>query len=191
MDEWYSFLSGAIMMGCFVVGIFFLKFARLTHDAFFKLFGYAFFILGFERVTIIALNVGRERNTVVYVIRLAAFLLILGAIVKKKPLGEEGRITSTRSLVRFVSSLAFILEIRVRSKYPIQKIHHRSSGPNRSERPESHQHSDRCLHRSSFLAPCPYRHFLQMDHVTFAFLERPVHSVENWTHRPRMQNSRR
>jgi hypothetical protein len=79
----YSFLSGALMMGCWVAGLFFLKFQLESRDFLFKAFGLAFWLLGLERAMIILLGIEHEKNVGIYLIRLAAFILILYAILRK------------------------------------------------------------------------------------------------------------
>jgi len=78
-----DFLSGAIMLGCLVACAFFFKFWRKTKDALFWMFGAAFALLAIERVVLLAAGVAAEEHSLVYLIRLAAFLLILVAIANK------------------------------------------------------------------------------------------------------------
>jgi hypothetical protein len=76
-------ISGAIVMGYGVVGLFFLRFWRETYDRLFLIFAGAFWLLGVQRL---ALTLGGnmvEDDTGLYLVRLFAFLLILGAIVDK------------------------------------------------------------------------------------------------------------
>lgn len=78
-------LSGAIMFGCLVAGVFFLRFWRKTKDALFMMFGLSFFLLAIERLVaeLLRTNESRDEGTFLYLFRLAAFLLILVAIVNK------------------------------------------------------------------------------------------------------------
>lgn len=78
-----SFLSGALMFGCLVAATFFFKFWKKTRDSLFWMFGAAFVLLAIERAVIAALGVAGEERSLVYLIRLAAFLLILVAIANK------------------------------------------------------------------------------------------------------------
>ena len=79
-----QFLSGATMMANLVIGIFFLKFWRKTHDRFFLIFACAFWILAMERIVLLRWGgTVEEQETWVYFIRLAAFLIIIGGIVDK------------------------------------------------------------------------------------------------------------
>lgn len=85
-------ISGAIVMGYGVVGLFFLRFWRETRDRLFFIFSIAFFILGIQRVL---LGFARdmemmESTTGLYLLRLFAFLLILLAIVDKNRGGQKG-----------------------------------------------------------------------------------------------------
>lgn len=78
-----QFISGAIMMACWVAGLFFLRFWRKTGDRLFAIFGLAFWMLAGERVILALINPENEARTFVYVIRLFAFILILWAILDK------------------------------------------------------------------------------------------------------------
>ncbi len=76
-------LSGAILMGYLVAGLFFLRFWRDTRDRLFLIFAIAFVILGGQRLALVLTREMLETQTGLYLIRLFAFLLILGAIVDK------------------------------------------------------------------------------------------------------------
>lgn len=86
----YQLLSGAIMMACFVSGIFFFKFWQKTRDKLFIMFGAAFWILSLERFVLGYLGVHHEIGPIIYLIRLTAFVLILIAIVHKNRESEKG-----------------------------------------------------------------------------------------------------
>jgi hypothetical protein len=76
-------ISGAITMGYAVAGLFFLRFWRETRDRLFLIFTAAFWVLGLQRLALVFSRDMVEDHTVLYLIRLFAFLLILGAIVDK------------------------------------------------------------------------------------------------------------
>ena len=76
-------VSGAITMGYAVAGLFFLRFWRETHDRLFLIFAGAFWVLGLQRLALVFSRDMVEDHTGVYLVRLFAFLLILGAIVDK------------------------------------------------------------------------------------------------------------
>lgn len=78
-----QFLYGAVMMGAFCNGIFFLKFWRKTGDRFFSWFATAFLLLSLERWIFLFIKANNETNTWVFVIRLIAFGMIIWAVVDK------------------------------------------------------------------------------------------------------------
>lgn len=79
----YLFLSGALMLGFFVAAAFFWRFWRRTGDQFFLIFAGAWVLLGVERFVLGLLNQPEQLNPGIYFIRLAAFLLIIVAIIDK------------------------------------------------------------------------------------------------------------
>jgi hypothetical protein len=76
-------ISGAIVMGYSVAGLFFLRFWRETRDRLFLIFCGAFWLLGVQRLVLAFTRDMIEDHTGLYLVRLFAFLLILGAIVDK------------------------------------------------------------------------------------------------------------
>lgn len=84
-----SFLTGVIAMACWVAAGFFLRFWRDTHDRLFIIFAAAFALLGVTRLALVFVR--GEEHDYVYWVRLAAFVLILVAIVdKNRPRRAEG-----------------------------------------------------------------------------------------------------
>ncbi|TFW35358.1 DUF5985 family protein [Massilia horti] len=77
-----NLLAGAIMMGSLVIALFFLRFWRSTRDRFFLYFALSFFIQGAHRLYP-ALRDEGEDSPLHYLIRLAAYGLILWAIWEK------------------------------------------------------------------------------------------------------------
>jgi hypothetical protein len=77
------FLSGAIVLGFVVAGLFFLKFWRKTHDQLFLAFTIAFWLLGLAQALLAFSQVPVEERSWIYLIRLAAFVAILSAIWRK------------------------------------------------------------------------------------------------------------
>ncbi len=76
-------LAGAMVAAYAVAALFFLRFWRRTGDRLFSLFSLAFFLLAAQRLSL-ALWVGESEPALwPYVVRLLAFLVILGAIVEK------------------------------------------------------------------------------------------------------------
>ena len=78
-----AFLSGAIMMGCFVVATFFWRFWRRTTDRLFAWFALCFFLLGVERLALVLTDVSETGTPWIYILRLIAFALIAVAIIEK------------------------------------------------------------------------------------------------------------
>ncbi len=82
-DTLANVVAGAIVMGYAVCGLFFLRFWRRTQDRLFLVFAFAFWLLGVQRLALVLLSPVEETRTGLYLVRLFAFLLILGAIVDK------------------------------------------------------------------------------------------------------------
>ena len=78
-----EFLAGAITFGFFVCALFFLRFWQRTRDFLFQSFAIAFLLLGIAQAILALGNIPVEERSWVYAIRLAAFLLILFAIIRK------------------------------------------------------------------------------------------------------------
>jgi hypothetical protein len=76
-------LIGAIAMGTFVAGAFFLSFWRQGRDRFFLLFALSFFVEGANRVGQALSDLPNEGTLARYGVRLLAFALILVAIHDK------------------------------------------------------------------------------------------------------------
>lgn len=76
-------LSGAIAAGAFVAALYFLKFWRRSADRLFAFFGAAFGLLAVNNVALGLTDPESEIRVYLYSIRLAAFVLILVAIVDK------------------------------------------------------------------------------------------------------------
>lgn len=79
----FLFLSGALMALCFVVAVFFWRFWVRTRDPFFIMFSIAWLLIGGERLGLAIRNTPEEPRAGMYFIRLAAFLLIIVAILYK------------------------------------------------------------------------------------------------------------
>jgi hypothetical protein len=80
------FIDGAVLMAFLTAGFFFLKFWRRTWDRLFLLFAISFWIMAVNRLLLsFYINWGppAEHITIIYVIRLLAFVVILFAIIDK------------------------------------------------------------------------------------------------------------
>ena len=78
-----DFLAGAVTFGFFACALFFLRFWQRTRDFLFQSFAIAFLLLGIVQAILALGNIPVEERSWVYAIRLAAFLLILFAIIRK------------------------------------------------------------------------------------------------------------
>ena len=78
-----QFLAGMIVLGSAMAGLVFLRFWRKTHDRLFALFGLSFFLMAVNRAWLSVVGEAAESRTAIYLIRLLAFVIILGAIVDK------------------------------------------------------------------------------------------------------------
>lgn len=76
-------VTGALLAGYLTVMLFFLKFWRDSHDRLFALFAAAFGLLAVQRVALILTMESLEDQTIFYVLRLLAFVLIIVAIIDK------------------------------------------------------------------------------------------------------------
>lgn len=85
----YLFLSGAVSFAFFVAALFFLRFWKRTGDSLFAAFAGAFALLGLNQTLLVAINVTAEERSWVYLLRIAAFVLILVAIVHKNRAGPR------------------------------------------------------------------------------------------------------
>jgi hypothetical protein len=78
-----TFMAGAVAMGFAFAGLFFLKFWRRTRDELFLAFTGAFWLLGLGQALLTFSHIPLEERTPLYLLRLAAFVLILAAIWRK------------------------------------------------------------------------------------------------------------
>jgi hypothetical protein len=78
-----DFLTGAIVLANLAVALFFLRFWRDTGDRLFAIFSAAFVLLAVARFGLALSNLTTEGDTPWYWVRLAAYVLILLAILDK------------------------------------------------------------------------------------------------------------
>ena len=74
------FLAGAIVMGFAVAALLFLKFWRKTRQGLFLAFAGSFMLLGVTQALLTLAGILIEERSWLYLLRLAAFLLILAAL---------------------------------------------------------------------------------------------------------------
>jgi K+ transporter len=78
-----TYLSGAVTMGFFIAGLFFLRFWRKTGDGLFLAFALAFWLLSLNQALLALADIPVEERSWLYLLRLAAFLLIIISIWRK------------------------------------------------------------------------------------------------------------
>lgn len=83
MEPHLSFFGGAIAAGYFVAAAFFLRFWARTRDGLFLAFAGAFGLMAANQSLPILLGIPREEQSGVYLLRLAAFVLIILAVLRK------------------------------------------------------------------------------------------------------------
>ena len=87
METLFDFLSGAITMGFLVAGFFFLRFWKRTRESLFLAFAAAFWLLGFGQAMLAFTDIPVEERSWLYLLRLAAFSMILVSIWMKNRRG--------------------------------------------------------------------------------------------------------
>jgi hypothetical protein len=78
-----SFLSGLVTMGFVIAAMFFFRFWKRTEDPLFMTFGFAFLLLALNQALIGLSDMTGEGRSLLYLPRLAAFALLIAAIVSK------------------------------------------------------------------------------------------------------------
>ena len=83
MPTLIDFLSGAVTFGFLVAGLFFLRFWKRTGDGLFVAFALAFWLLGLTQALLAFTDIPVEERSWLFLLRLAAFSLILISIWRK------------------------------------------------------------------------------------------------------------
>jgi len=78
-----GFITGALTAGYLVAALFFVKFWRRTRDGLFATFAAAFVLMAINQAAPLAFAIPDERIAEVYLLRLAAFVLIILAVLRK------------------------------------------------------------------------------------------------------------
>jgi hypothetical protein len=76
-------ISGILVAGDAVAGLFFLRFWLASRDRLFAMFAAAFWILGIQRLLLAVTRTIFEDQALFYTLRLAAFVIIIAAIIDK------------------------------------------------------------------------------------------------------------
>ena len=86
-----GFFLGVIVTASLTAAGFFWRFYRQTRDNLFLAFAAAFAIEGINRMAFLVIDKPSEGSPIIYMVRLVAFLLILGAIVAKNRDTSSGK----------------------------------------------------------------------------------------------------
>ena len=79
----YDFLTGVATAGFLIAAVFFFQFWKTTRDSFFAILGIAFVLFAANQAAVALLEVPREEQSWIYILRLIGFALLLVAIVLK------------------------------------------------------------------------------------------------------------
>lgn len=79
----FYLLSGLVLMGDLIAALFFTRFWRRSGDTLFAIFAAAFVLLALTQALLALTNVPVEERSWIYLLRLAAFVLIIFGIVHK------------------------------------------------------------------------------------------------------------
>lgn len=90
-DFMANLVYGAIIMGSFVIFLFFLNFWRRVRDRFFLFFSFAFLLLAVNWLILVLAGEASDVRSYGYLTRLMAFLLIIVAIVDKNRSRSEAK----------------------------------------------------------------------------------------------------
>lgn len=83
LSPMFYLLSGLIVAGDLIAALFFLKFWRRSADLLFAIFAAAFLLLALGQALLALTDVPLEERSWIYLLRLAAFTLIIVGIVHK------------------------------------------------------------------------------------------------------------
>lgn len=87
-----QFMLGSIVFACCTIAVFFFRFWRKTRDRLFACFAIAFALLGANWLAL-AFTRQDEVRTILYLVRLLAFVLILVAIFDKNRPVRDAAVT--------------------------------------------------------------------------------------------------
>ena len=79
----YDFLTGIATTGFLIAAVFFFRFWKTTRDSFFAILGIAFVLFALNQLGTALLEVPREEQSWIYLLRLVGFALLLIAIALK------------------------------------------------------------------------------------------------------------
>jgi hypothetical protein len=83
MNDMSALLAGGLVVACAIVGLIFLRYWKATRDSFFLFFAFAFWLQGGQWLYSGLSGPDNEHLPLAYLLRLAAYGLIVAAIVRK------------------------------------------------------------------------------------------------------------
>ena len=83
MIDTHTFMLGALVAGCAIIGAFFMRFWTRTRDRLFAVFALAFWLLGLNWLLLAFTQRDETRDALLYLVRLVAFVVILLGILDK------------------------------------------------------------------------------------------------------------
>jgi hypothetical protein len=83
MNDMAPFLAGGLVIASAIVGLFFLRYWKATSDSFFLYFAFAFWLQAGQWLYAGLARPENEYSPLAYLLRLAAYGLIVVAIVRK------------------------------------------------------------------------------------------------------------
>ena len=86
-----AFVSGLIAMAFAAGGLFFFRFWRSSRDLLFAILGVAFWLLALNQSLLALFGVVQEERSWIFLVRLAAFVLIIAGVVGKNLGRRSGR----------------------------------------------------------------------------------------------------
>jgi len=87
----FAMLCGGIVLACAVIGLFFLRYWKSSRDSFFLYFALAFWLQGGQWLYSGLSDRDNEYLPLAYLLRLAAYALIVTAIVRKNMESASGK----------------------------------------------------------------------------------------------------
>jgi hypothetical protein len=85
----YEFFAGVTATGYLVGALFFARFWARTRESLFAIFAIAFFFLSLNQTLVALIDIPREEQSWIYLLRLAAFVLIIIGVVAKNMRGTR------------------------------------------------------------------------------------------------------
>ena len=83
MSRLMAFLSGAIVLGNWVAGMFFYQYWRRSRDQLLLMFALAFWTFAVERILLMVVSADSEIRPLVYLVRICGFMMIVWGIWQK------------------------------------------------------------------------------------------------------------